>query len=111
MFWSSVLLDELAGVLERRKSVALLASRDVTAAFLTQRRGAVTTLVIPARVERTVRADADDDHVMAAALSAGADAIATGDRDLLTLDPCREIRILSPAGVLELLNCSSCDVI
>ena len=104
LFSSTVLLDELAGVLERRKFAALLASRDVTAAFLTQRYGAVITLVIPARLDRTVPADADDDHVMAAALSARADAIATGDRHLLALDPYRGIRIRSPAAALENFN-------
>lgn len=104
LFSSTVLLDELAGVLERRKFVALLASHDVTAAYLTQRYGALTTLVVPARVDRTVPADADDDHVMAAALSARADAIATGDRHLLVLDPYRGVRILSPAASLELFN-------
>ena len=104
LFSSTVLLHELAGVLERRKFVALLASHDVTAAYLTQRYGALTTLVVPARVDRTVPADADDDHVMAAALSARVDAIATGDGHLLALDPYRGIRILSPAAVLERFN-------
>ena len=104
LFSSTALLDELAGVLERRKFVAVLASRDVTAAFLTQRYGAVTTLVMPARVDRTVPADADDDQVMAAAVSARADAIVSGDGHLLALDPFRGIRIVSPAVALELFN-------
>jgi len=104
LFSSTALLDELAGVLERRKFVAVLASRDVTVAFLTQRYGAVTTLVAPARVSRTVPADADDDQVMAAALSAGEDAIVSGDGHLRALDPCRGIRIVSPAAALELFN-------
>lgn len=104
LFSSTILLDELASVLERGKFVAPLASRDLTAAFLTRRYGAVTTLVFPPRVDRTVPSDADDDHVIAAALSAGADAIATGDSHLLALDPYRGIRILAPSAVLELLN-------
>ena len=101
---SAVLLDELAGVLERGKFIAALTSRDVTPAFLTRRYGAVTMLVGPMPVDRAVPADADDDHVVGAALGARADAIATGDRHLLELDPYRGIRILAPAAVLELVN-------
>ena len=104
LFSSTVLLEELAGVLERRKFAASLASRGLTATFLTQRYGAVTTLVFPARADRAVPTDADDDHVIAAAVRANADAVATGDRHLLALDPYHGIRILPPARVLELLN-------
>ena len=104
LFSSAVLLEELAGVLERRKFIAALASRDLTPAFLTRRYGAVTTLVGPMPVNRAVPADADDDQVIAAALGAQADAIATGDGHLLALDPYRGIRILAPAAVLELVN-------
>ena len=106
LFSSTVLLDELANVLRRRKFNARLASRGLTAEFLIRRYRTITTLVHPARVDRVVAADADDDHVVAAALGAGAEAIATGDRHLLALDPYRGIRILAPAGVLELLELS-----
>ena len=104
LFSSAVLLDELAGVLERGKFIEALASRAVTPAFLTRRYGAVTTLVEPHAVDRAVPADADDDHVIGAALGARADAVATGDRHLLELDPYLGIRILAPAAVLELLD-------
>ena len=104
LFSSAVLLDELAGVLERGKFSAALASRAVTPGFLTRRYGAVTTLVGPMPANRAVPADADDDHVIGAALGARADAIATGDRHLLELDPYRGIRILAPAAVLELVS-------
>ena len=80
-----------------------MTSRDLTPAFLTRRYGAVTTLVRPMPVDRPVPADADD-HVIATALGARADAIATGDRHLLELDPYRGIRILAPAAVLEFVN-------
>ena len=90
LFSSGVLLGELTGVLERDKFAALLVSRDVTPPLLIQGYGMLVSLVNPTRVTRTVPADADDDHVIAAALGAGADAIATGDRHLLELDPYAE---------------------
>ena len=71
LFSSGVLLDELAGVLERDKFAGFLASREITATFLMQRYGMLTKVVRPARVDRTVPADEDDDHVIAAALSEG----------------------------------------
>ena len=104
LFSSGVLLDELVSVLRRDKFAAFLASREVTPAFLMQRYGMLTRLVTPARVDRVVPADVDDDHVIAAALSARADAIATGDGDLLQLDPYQGMRVLVPAVVLQLAS-------
>lgn len=48
-FSNTVLLEELAGALERRKFAAAFASRNLRATFLTQRYGAVTTLVFPGK--------------------------------------------------------------
>jgi uncharacterized protein len=45
--------------------------------------------------------DPDDDHILACALEAHAQAILTGDGDLLSLHPCREISILTPKQFLE----------
>ena len=78
LFSSGVLLDELASVLERDKFAAFLAPRDVTPTFLMRRYGILATLVKPTRITRTVPADADDDHVIAAASAARADVIANG---------------------------------
>ena len=65
LFTSSVLLDELADVLGRGKFAAMLASREITPAFLMQRYGMLAKLVKPHAIERTVPADADDDAVIA----------------------------------------------
>ena len=103
LFTSGALLDELADVLSRDKFAALLASREITPAFLMQRYGMLARLVKPQAIERTVR-DADDDVVIATALAAQADIIVTGDHDLLVLHPYREIRILNPVEAMRLVS-------
>lgn len=101
LFTSSVLLDELVNVLERDKFATLLVSQDITSTFLMQRYGMLANLVEPQPIERTVPNDADDDAVIAAALAAQADVIATGDSDLLTLQPWRGIQIFNAADALQ----------
>ena len=106
LFSSAVLLDELLDVLKREKFSALLASQEITPALLMQHYGTLTTVVRPESIGRTVLSDEDDDHVIATALSAQADAIATGDRDLLELHPYRTVQILSPADALRYVEAS-----
>lgn len=103
-FSSAILLDELASVLKRDKFSALLTSRKVTPSLLMRRYGMFATLVDPAPVEHVVQTDEDDDHVVATALGARADAIVTGDRDLLRLHPCQGIRILDPVDALRYMR-------
>ena len=57
LFTSSILLDELADVLGRDKFAALLASQEITPAFLMQRYGMLARLVKPQPIERTVPND------------------------------------------------------
>ena len=99
---SSILLDELADVLERDKFAHMLALRDITPAFLMQRYGMLAKLVAPQPIARTVPNDADDDAVIATALAAKADLIASGDRDLLTLRSYQGIPILNASDSLRL---------
>ncbi len=48
--------------------------------------------------------DPNDAHVLAAALAAGCDVIATGDKDLLVLGDVEGVRIVRPARVLRELR-------
>jgi len=61
---------------------------------------AFTVSVTPASVPRTVPDDPDDDHVIAAAMAASADIIASGDRHLLSIGTHQGIQILRPAEML-----------
>jgi len=81
------LLDELTEVLERNKFAAPLESQRITPFFLVHGYGMLAELVEPMPIARTVPHDADDDVVIATALAARADVIATGDRELLRLHP------------------------
>jgi predicted nucleic acid-binding protein len=48
--------------------------------------------------------DADDDAVIACAITARADMIVTGDRHLLEINPFRDIAIVTPAEALQHIN-------
>ena len=95
---SGPLLDELAGVLQRKFVIS-----PAVALFLSSFRGHVR-LVEPVVLPAPVCRDPDDDVVLATALAAGADVIVTGDLDLLSLGGHGAIRILSPRAFLEWLD-------
>ena len=50
----------------------------------------------PVPLAKPVCRDPDDDWVLTTAVTGGADAIVTGDRDLLSLKTCAGIAVLSP---------------
>ena len=103
LFTSNVLLDELADVLSRGKFDTMLASREISPAYLMQRYGMLAKLVKPLAVERTAR-DPDDDAVLACALAAQADLIVSGDADLLTLQTYDGIRIVDAATAIHVIE-------
>ena len=57
--------------------------------------------VEPTELTSRVSRDLDDDWVLATAVAGEADAIVTGDDDLMILRRYREVRILSPRKLLE----------
>ena len=66
--------------------------------------GALAINVSPTVLPRVVAADADDDHVVAAAIAAKADLIVSGDRHLLDIGSHRGIRIITPTMAVDLVG-------
>ena len=60
-------------------------------------------VVKPAPLPKRVCRDVDDDRILAAALAARADAIVTGDADLLVLKRFESIAIINPRDCLAML--------
>ena len=77
-----MLLDELAHTLGYSKFAARIESFGTSIAALVAQYTALVSLVMPASVPRVVANDADDDHVIAAAVAARAELIVTGSGDL-----------------------------
>ncbi|HTO83676.1 MAG TPA: putative toxin-antitoxin system toxin component, PIN family [Methylomirabilota bacterium] len=95
---SEATLEELADVLARPKFDPYVSIAD-RQEFL-QLLGRVAELV---PITFTVRAcrDPEDDKFLELAINGRADLIVTGDRDLLDLNPFRDIPIITPAVYLE----------
>ena len=94
VLFSDVTLGELTEVLSRSK-FARYVSRRERELFLAQI-GSVAEFVPIIRLVRECR-DPKDDKFLEVALNGRADVIITGDADLLSLNPWKEIAILSPA--------------
>lgn len=103
LFTTAELLEELQDVLSRPKFAKRLAEAGVTAEALVLGYAALAALVQPADIKAVIATDPDDDAVLACAVAAQAEAIASGDPHLLQLGQFQEIPIVSPAQVRALL--------
>ena len=89
---SDFILDELRETLiEKFKHTSEAAGE---AATLLRSRMEV---VIPARLDTPVCRDADDDNILAAAVTGNCELIITGDKDLLVLRRFADVEIVSPS--------------
>jgi uncharacterized protein len=102
LFSSPVLLDELAHTLGYAKFSIRIAGFATSVGALVAQYAALVSLVVPASVPRVVAGDADDDHVIAAAVAARAELIATGDRKhLLPIGTHQGITIVTAREVVD----------
>ena len=98
------LLDELQGVLSRRKFTGQLAKLNANADDLFDGYAALVRLVTPAAIGPVILADPDDDIVLATAVGGSADAIVSGDAHLLGIGEFRGIPIMTPAAAVSRLG-------
>lgn len=107
LFSSPALLAELADVLSRPSPAKQLAvigrsAREVLTDYIE-----IVDVIEPDEVPRVVPSDADDDHVIAAAVTAHATFIVSGDSDLLSLGNHQGINILEAAMAVEQIGSES----
>lgn len=100
---SPVLIAELTEVLQRSHLTPKLERARGSVEQALALYASLTVNVTPSTVPRVVAADPDDDHVLAAAVTADADLIVSGDRHLLALGAHKGIRVLNPADAQRMI--------
>ena len=103
LFTSADLLVDLEDTLSRAKFAERLERAGVTRRVLVQGYATLAAVIKPAAIPPTVLADPDDDAVLACAIAAQAQAVASGDSHLLKLKTYQDIPILTVNELLALL--------
>ena len=103
VYSSAALTGELADVLSRPFAIERLALIGRSAPAVLADYFDVIDLVEPVEVLRVVPRDADDDHVIAAAVTAHAHFIVSGDSDLLSMGSHQGVSIVTAAMALMAL--------
>ena len=105
MFLSLPMLLELRETLQRPKFAQRLAGQNETAETLAVRFRAACHEAVPARIMPPAELrDPDDVRVLACAVGVAADALVTGDKDLLSLKSFEGIPIIDAAEALRRLG-------
>lgn len=96
---SEFILDELESKLVTKLRIPPAEARELRAEI------AIDCLVVPVKpLVQPVCRDPDDDMILATGVAANAEAIVTGDKDLLVLEVYAGIRIITPAQCLSELR-------
>jgi len=106
---SLALLAELAEVLGRDKFAQRIRDAGLSAKGMVEDYAGIAYAVEPQALDRPVSRDPDDDQILACALAAHADAIVSGDADLLTLGSFEGMPIVSAATVVEKIEAEQDD--
>jgi putative PIN family toxin of toxin-antitoxin system len=102
---SPVLVDELSQTLHYAKLTKRITALHTTALALAAHYSALVTLVVPQQVPRVIAKDADDDQVLACAVTARAHLTVSGDQHLHSLGGNYQgVRIVTPAEAAGLLE-------
>lgn len=100
---SPVLMPELLDVVSREKFAKRLAAAGLTPIGIVGEIRRLAVMAAPLSVPRVVANDADDDHLLACALTAQADLIASGDKHLLGLGDSYQ-GIVSPTQAVQRID-------
>lgn len=105
IFTSRPLLAELSNILTRSKFAKAIAATGLPSDELLLGYAELATVVVPAQISQTIKADPADDQVLACALAAHADWIVSGDKHLHGLGgEFHGIRIVMPAKAVQLIG-------
>jgi len=103
-FTSSDLIAEIDDVLHREQHAHHVTRTGLSAKQLVAHYRRFAQLIPARKLTEQICRDADDDAVLACALSAQASLIVTGDKDLRVLHPWRDIHILNPSQALRFIE-------
>jgi len=101
---SPALLTELRDVIGREHLASRLATQRASVEAAVALYAELAISVSPLTTPRVVPGDADDDHVVAAAVASGADLLVPGDRPLLAVGAHQRVRILGVSEALRVLT-------
>lgn len=101
---STALIEELSSVLHRKKFAKQVVATGLKPVQMIQHYRRLVTVVTAHKLDQPVSRDRDDDAVLACARAAMADAIVSGDDDLLVLKSFAGIPILTTAQVLQRMD-------
>jgi len=101
LFTSPDLLAELGEVLERQKFFTRLVQANFNVEELVLGYASLAITVRPHKIAPVIKADPDDDKVLACAKTANAEVIASGDNHLLDLKEFEGIKIMTVNQLLE----------
>jgi len=101
LFTSPDLLSELTDVLGRKKFSEKLALAETSVEELVFGYASLAKTVRPNKIDSVIKADPDDDKVLACAKAANVEIIASGDSHLLDLKEYKGIQIMTVNQLLE----------